>query len=244
MGSDGDAPVAADASPRETKLPIEGLGDISLADMLGQPGCPICRLRRTSSDGYLRALLWEGVNDIGFRERLTAGRGFCRRHARDILAADRARSGGSLGASILLASMARARLAELQRLSARQARRGRGALRAASEPAACPICDHIGLAERMAVERLLVRLADPTWRRAMESADLCLDDLLRIWTVATDRRNEQWPAVAAAQLARIERLVERLDSFAHHSSYDRRHLLTDSERTAGDEAAAFLGGNG
>jgi hypothetical protein len=48
--------------------------------------------------------------------------------------------------------------------------------------------------------------------------------------------------VAAAQLARIEQLVRRLDSFAHHSSHDRRHLLTDSERSAGDEAAAFLGG--
>jgi hypothetical protein len=61
-------------------------------------------------------------------------------------------------------------------------------------------------------------------------------------STATDRRVEHWPEVAATQLARIERVVTRLDSFAYHSSHDRRHLQTDSERAAADEAAAFLGG--
>ena len=231
-----------DDSKAALRLPIDGLGDISLADLLGQAGCPLCRLRRDSSDRYLRALLWEGVNDIGFRERLTTGRGFCRKHAHAVLAADRAQSGGSLGAAILLASAVRARLAELQRLPASRTRRARDAIRAASQPPDCPICRHVASAELMAVDRLLARLADPAWREAMASAEVCLDDLIRKWTTATDDRNEHWPEVAAAQLARIGQLVTRLDSFAHHSSHDRRHLLTDSERGAGDDAAALLGG--
>jgi CYTH domain-containing protein len=234
---------ADDDSPAAPRLPIDGLGDISLADLLGQAGCPLCRLRRDSTDRYLRALLWEGVNDISFRERLTTGRGFCRKHAHAVLAADRAQSGGSLGAAILLGSAVRARLAELQRLPANRTRRARDVVRAASEAADCPVCGHVAAAERMTVDRLLARLADPAWREAMASADLCLDDLLRMWTTAIDDRNQHWPAVAAAQLARIEQLVRRLDSFAHHSSHDRRHLLTESERGAGDEAAAFLGGS-
>jgi CYTH domain-containing protein len=233
---------SADDSPTASRLPIDGLGDISLADLLGQAGCPLCRLRRDSTDRYLRALLWEGVNDISFRERLTTGRGFCRKHAHAVLAADRAQSGGSLGAAILLGSALRARLAELRRLPASRTRRARDAVRAASEAPDCPVCGHVAAAERMTVDRLLARLADPAWREAMASADLCLDDLLRMWTTAIDDRNEHWPEMAAAQLARIEQLVRRLDSFAHHSSHDRRHLLTDSERGAGDEAAAFLGG--
>jgi CYTH domain-containing protein len=234
--SDDDSPAAA-------RLPIDGLGDISLADLLGQAGCPLCRLRRDSTDRYLRALLWEGVNDISFRERLTTGRGFCRKHAHAVLAADRAQSGGSLGAAILLGSALRARLAELRRLPASRTRRARDVVRAASEAPDCPVCGHVAAAERMTVDRLLARLADPAWREAMASADLCLDDLLRMWTTAIDDRNQHWPEVAAAQLARIEQLVRRLDSFAHHSSHDRRHLLTESERGAGDEAAAFLGGS-
>jgi adenylate cyclase len=231
-----------DDSKAASRLPIDGLGDISLADLLGQAGCPLCRLRRDSTDRYLRALLWEGVNDIRFRERLTTGRGFCREHAHAVLTTDRALSGGSLGAAILLGAAVRTRLAELRRLPASRTRRARDVVRAASEAPDCPVCGHVAAAERMTVDRLLVRLADPAWREAMASADLCLDDLLRLWTAAMDDRNQQWPEVAAAQLARIEQLVCRLDSFAHHSSHDRRHLLTDSERGAGDEAAAFLGG--
>ena len=224
-------------------LPIEGLGDISLADLLGQPGCPICRLRRDSSERYLRALLWEGVNDIGFRERLSAGRGFCRRHAHETLAADRAQSGGSVGTAILLGSMARGRLGELKRLPTNRTRRAREAVRMASQPPSCPICDHVSAAERMAVDRLLARLTDARWRGALAFAELCLDDLLRMWATATDGRNPDWPEVASAQLARVEQLVGRLDSFAHHSSHDRRHLLTDAERRVADEAAAFFGGS-
>ncbi len=232
---------ADDPSPA-SRLPIVGLGDISLADLLGHAGCPLCRLRRDSSDRYLRALLWESVNDIGFRERLTAGRGFCRQHAHAALAADRAQSGSSLGAAILLMSVTRTRLAELERLPVSRTRRAREAVSSASRPPDCPVCGHVAEAERMTVERLLARLTDPAWRAAFATAELCLDDLLRMWSTATDRRVEQWPEVAAAQLARIERVVTRLDSFAYHSSHDRRHLQTDSERAAADEAAAFLGG--
>jgi len=235
--------LQSDSSPG-SQLPIEGLGDISLADLLGQPGCPICRLRRDSSERYLRALLWEGVNDIGFRARFSAGRGFCRRHAHETLAADRAQSGGSVGTAILLGSMARGRLAELKRLPTNRTRRAREAVRMASQPPSCPICEHVAAAERMAVDRLLARLTDARWRQALTAADFCLDDLLVTWATATDGRNPDWPEVAAIQLERIEQLVGRLDSFAHHSSHDRRHLLTDSERRAADEAAAFLGRRG
>jgi hypothetical protein len=243
-------PDAADEQGAATKadssaaspLPIDSIGDMGLADLLGQPGCPLCRLRRDSSDRYLRALLWEGVNDIGLRERLSVGRGFCRRHAHEALAADRAQAGGSLGAAILLGSIARGRLVELRRLPTNRTRRTREAVRTASQPAACPVCEHVATAERMAVDRLLARLSNVRWREALAASELCLDDLLRTWAVATDGRHAQWPDVAAVQVQRIARLVERLDSFAHHSSHDRRHLLTETERTAADDAAALLGG--
>jgi hypothetical protein len=240
--ADLPAPGPKAGAAAGSSLPIEGLGDIGLADILGQPGCPLCRLRRDSADRYLRALLWEGVNDIGFRERLSAGRGFCRRHAHETLAADRAQSGGSLGSSILLGSKARGRLAELRRLPMNRTRRAREAVRTAGQPAACPICEHVAAAERMAVDRLLARLSDAQWRGALASAELCLDDLLRTWAAATDSRNADWPEVATTQLERVERLIARIDSFAHNSSHDRRHHLTDAERGAVDEAAAFLGG--
>ena len=113
---------------------------------------------------------------------------------------------------------------------------------AACAPAACPVCVQVAVADRIALGRLLARLAEPAWRSALAAAELCLDDLLRLWAAAIERRDVSWPGVATAQLERIEELAARLEAFAHHSSYDRRHLMTDAERSASGEAAAFLGG--
>ena len=44
-----------------------------------------------------------------------------------------------------------------------------------------------------------------------------------------------------AQLARLEALRARLEAYAHNSSQDRRHLLTDEQRRAADEASRVLG---
>jgi adenylate cyclase len=223
-------------------LPIAGIGDIGLADAVRATGCPGCRVRRDSGAAYLRAVLWESVNDVGFRDALATGRGFCRRHSREILAADRAQSGGSLGSGILLASVVRRRLVELRGLPTGRSRRAGAALEAAGARPACPVCAQTDSAERMATDRLIARLTDPAWRQALASADLCLEHLLGAWATAVASRSENWPEVAAAQMLRIEHLVERLDSFAHHSSHDRRHLVTERERAAGGEASAFLAG--
>jgi len=235
------APAQGEASSTPS-LPIAGIGDIGLADALRAVGCPGCRVRRDSGAAYLRAVLWESVNDVAFREALATGRGFCRRHSREILAADRAQSGGSLGSGILLASVLRRRLAELRGLPTRRSRRAGSSLEGVGARPACPVCAQTDSAERMAIDRLVARLVDPAWRQALAMAELCFEHLLGAWATAVASRSENWPEVAAAQLLRIEHLVERLDSFAHHSSHDRRHLVTDRERAAAGEASWFLGG--
>ena len=50
--------------------------------------------------------------------------------------------------------------------------------------------------------------------------------------------------MAAAQLARVTELLARLDGFAAHNAYNRLAEMTASERTAADEASAFLSGTG
>ena len=48
--------------------------------------------------------------------------------------------------------------------------------------------------------------------------------------------------VAEGQVARMRDLHHRLEGFVDHSSHDRRHLMTDLEASATDEAADLLGG--
>jgi hypothetical protein len=226
-----------------TSLPIRDLGDERLADQVRSDACPLCLTRDAAVSRYLEVVLDESVNDLSFRARLDRGRGFCRRHSRDVLDASRD-AGGLLGGAILLGAGLRVRLTELDALPRQSGRGVRHALALARTPPECPVCEQVATAERHAVDSLLAKLEDDAWRGAVASAAFCLDDLLILWEAATRSGTRHWAAVSHAQLARIRDTAERLGSFAHHSSFDRRHLQTDAERRAPTEAARLLGGSG
>jgi hypothetical protein len=96
-----------------------------------------------------------------------------------------------------------------------------------------------------AVETALVRFAersgDPAWADVLAAAPFCLDDLLALWSRAGSA--PAFELVIRANLARFEDLRRRLEGYAYHSSHDRRHLLTDEERSAADDATRALGGD-
>jgi len=50
-------------------------------DAARQPGCLLCRLISTHTRRYIESVLYESVNDVGFRDSWRAARGFCHRHA-------------------------------------------------------------------------------------------------------------------------------------------------------------------
>jgi hypothetical protein len=221
-------------------LPIEGGADAPLAEAFGPQGCPLCRLRRRTARRYLESILWESVNDRGFRARLSRDRGLCAAHTREALEVDRGQGGGPLGASILFGYVVRDRLAELDAVGTKPGRGSGRALDAARAAPSCPVCAEVAKTEASAMPRMLDRITHPAWAAALSEAQLCLHDLLALWTMAAGRRTAEWPVVADAQLSRVTELLARLDGFAAHSAYNRLEEMTASERTAADEAAAFL----
>ncbi len=233
--------------PRPTdapSLPERELGDDALIAAVRSGGCPLCVVIERSGRRYLEALLWENVNDGPFRERLLAGGGFCAPHERALVRVERDQAGGSLGVAILGRSVLAARVAGLR--GALRQRRGRpSALRHAMEAAVdCPICAlEAGACDRAAVR--FVALAEPAgpWREALAAAPFCLAHLgTLLATAATERTGEAAQALTAGQLARLDELVERLDGFVLHSSFDRRHELAEDERRAVAEVVAVLAG--
>ncbi|MFL5679706.1 MAG: DUF6062 family protein [Chloroflexota bacterium] len=222
------------------ELPIREIGDARLADELAERVCPVCAERDRAATRFVDSILFERVTDRGFRAELDAARGFCRRHTRDVLRADRA-SGSGAGAAILFDAIARVRLAELETALHDRGRSRARRIAAARRPAACPVCGHAAESEASTVERLVALAADDAWADALGDAAFCLDHLLAI--VAVAEPTAAWQRIGERQLQRIGELRGRLGSFAHHSSHDRRHLLTDEERASADEGAAFLGGN-
>lgn len=97
-----------------------------LRGYLSQPGCAICSCVGQSRRRFLEDLMYENVNDVGLRDRLRKGGGFCLRHVRALL--DRKQP---LGTAILYGDLLR------QRLRSFAARGGPRALPLAQD---CPLC--------------------------------------------------------------------------------------------------------
>lgn len=221
-------------------LPARDLVDVRLSAAIEAGGCAICGVRARSERGTLDSIIAERVLDLGFREGLEREHAFCRRHAADLIVADR-RAAGILGSSILYGAMIRRRSAALREALAG---RGRGRRRRFADLArrpGCLVCAQGMSGVDVALGRLVERAADPAWGAAMATIPFCLDDLVSLLAAAGD--DPAMATIAERQMERLDDLEGRLEGYAHHSAQDRRHLLTDRERTAADEAARLLGGD-
>lgn len=222
------------------RLPARSAADVHLADAFEVPGCPVCtELARTDAQ-WLESILAESVNDIPFRQALDHARGLCRRHAREVLEADRQRA-GSLGAAILLRATLVARLRDVEVAHAAKGwTRGRKADEAARPPN-CPGCAREATTIDWVAGALIRLTAEPAWAEAVGTAPFCLDHLILL--LRERGTSPGWAAAEARQMERLRGLRDLLDGFAHTSSHDRRHLQTDEQRAAVDAAADLLAGD-
>lgn len=219
-------------------LPVHSSADIHLSDAFGAQGCPLCRERARTEAAYLEAILVESVNDISFRQGLDAARGFCPVHARGVLDTDRRRA-GSLGAAILLRATLVVRLKELEAAHDVRCRARAKRIDGASRPPACPVCARLDRTEAGLVDSLMRLTEEPAWAEAVADAPLCLEHLVALF--AQRPASSTWPGIEGRQLDRLCLLRDELEAYAHASSHDRRHTLTDTQRASVDAAAGLLG---
>jgi len=238
------SPGAERTAPRAgAALPARSIDEIRLSEDVGSGACPICRTRQRTADRQLTALLSEGVNDVGIRARLERGRGFCASHTRQLVDTDRRRSGGTLGAAILLNAVLAQALDELSGLTGASGRVAGRRLAAARQPVDCFVCGHVDRSEALATTSLLGRCIDPAWAAALSIAPFCLAHLRSIWAVAARSPREVqdgWQPIAAAHVARLTEVAVALSAFIANSSHDRRSLLSDDQIDATRRAVFAL----
>jgi hypothetical protein len=221
------------------RLPSRDLVDVRLSAAIALGGCAICAVRARSERATLDAIIAERVLDIGFREGLEREHGFCRRHSAELLEANRQAS-GSLGSSILFGAIVERRVAALRHALGARGRGRRQRFAEAGRRPPCIACGQGASGVDIAVARLVERSADRAWAAVMLEIPFCLDDLTALLALAGD--NATFEPIAARHLDRLDDLRRRLGGFVDHSAQDRRHLLTDEERAAADEAARLLAG--
>ena len=221
-------------------LRVRSGADIRLADAFGLPGCPLCRESARTEAAYLESILAESVNDVAFRMALDEGRGFCARHSRAVLDADRRRS-GSLGAAILLRATMEIRIRELEAAHGEGGRTRRKRLEAATRPPACPACARVDAANAVEIESVGRLVADAAWAEAVAIAPFCHPHLLEL--AAHQPPLPSWPSIEARQLERLREISGRLGAYADASAHDRRDQITPTMAVSVDDAAGHLAGN-
>ena len=221
-------------------LPQRDLVDVRLVAAIEVGGCAICVVRaRAESAATVAVLDGERVMDVGFRSALERTSSLCRRHAAVLIVADR-RATGILSSSILYGALLRRRIAALREALGSRRRGRRRRLADAQIRPPCVICSEGTNASGVATERLVERSADAAWAAVVDQIPFCLDDLVGLLAAAGDAAT--FAPIADHQLARLEDLERRLDEYAHNSAPERRHLMTDEQRRAADEASRVLGG--
>jgi hypothetical protein len=224
-----------------------------LLDAFGQPECPVCRLAGNDVKRYLDIVLYEMVTNIESREQLRNSRGFCNRHAWQLL--DRR---DPLGINLIYVDILKTMTAELERtrfggsIWRRLLRRLSGGS-AASEMAdldrrlgpqrLCPACEEQGAMEHVYLEVLIESLAEAPFAEAYgRSAGLCYAHLRQALPLVPDAATfERFKRV---QVEASRRLIADLSEFIRKKDYRHAHEEFGAESDAAPRTVGHIIGKG
>lgn len=204
-------------------------------------GCAICRLARGASDSYIRALIYEGVNDVKLREALRDARGLCHRHGWRLAG----KRGAVLGTAIIYRDVVNTLVKALEANRNPPNRlfgRGQPELaRALSPSATCPACVLERDAEEREVKVLIRHIDDPALGEAYKKAGgICLPHFQLALSHAgapAARLLTAWQTEAWSGLrGELDELIRK------HDYRFRSETITEAEADAWERAVAAIVG--
>lgn len=181
-----------------------------LLDAARQPGCLLCRLISTRTRRQIESVLYESVNDTGFRDSWRAARGFCHRHAFIL-----AEFSDALGTAILYEDL-------INSFGERLLIEGAGTN--------CPLCrtEATDLDDRIAM--IEQSWDDDELRGAIESGDGLCGPHLRA-AVRRVRRADVRETLVRTSVSRLKQLAAELRQLI--DSFDYQHSPATDERIKG-----------
>jgi hypothetical protein len=225
---------AATPQPRQPSSLVLG----SVEDLLGQPGCAVCRHAAEASDRYLAWFALESHADSGGQPGDGGhGKSLCTSHLRDAAAIRPDLAPAMLATQSRFAADAASRLLSARpRLGSGKFRgwRARHGLLAGAE--ACSVCAARESAARQALRRCQV--LPPAASPPATAACLCVHHVLTVR--AADPAAGDVAAAAATAVA--DALIEELAEAFRKNTWANRHEPRGPEITAWQRAAAFLDG--
>ncbi len=213
-----------------------------LLEAMAAGGCPMCRLARKASDSYLNALIYEGVVDVGVREKLRNARGLCYRHAWRIAR----RRGSVLGVSIIYSDVVNTLVKALEAQADAPTRlfsRGQPDLsRALAAEEDCPACVLEADANRRHARTLLRHLnSEEIQAGYIAAGGLCL---LHFQMTLSHASAGQAKTLAAWQAVAWRTLRGELDELIRKHDYRfRDETVSEEEADSWERAIAMIIGD-
>lgn len=226
-----------------------------LRDALAQPGCPMCRARKQALNRYMDGLIYEKVNDSSVRAAVRQARGFCERHAWDLV-----RHSAALGVAIMMRDVVRellktaksgcykrlgkwslSRLHEI--LDSRQPRSSTADLVAALGPQEpCPACRHEAEIDHALAASFVENLHGPEGLlEAYRLSDgYCLPHFRQVLARVGDEA--AFDAILEVQQAHWSKLETELSELIRKSDYRFAEEEVGAEGTSWLRAIASLAG--
>jgi len=196
-----------------------------------QAGCPACRVEQNALERYIGNLFYESVNDVKTRNRLRAGLGFCREHARMII--DR-RLGNALGIAIIYQDVITHVLRGLE---------SNADLKKALIPSdSCIVCGHQDKTSQRVLSGLVKGLDDPKMADALQSSDgLCIPHLKKAFE--SIHESETSKLLLLVHREKLENLRNELQEFIRKNDYRFREEGFGAEGNSWKRAVEKLIGN-
>ena len=217
----------------------------NVIEACAEPGCPLCRLSEKSVDAYLRALLYELVNDPEARDQIRDTLGFCNVHAHHLLT----QTGSALSIGIIYRDVVNATIRQIEALSEpsphllsfRRAASGEAALQALSPRKPCAACEQQAKMEALTLQALVAGLGDPALQAALrQGAGLCLPHLRRALGAA--RQPADFKALATISRDLYAALRTELDEFIRKNDYRFQHEAMGAEGNSWKRAVYAMAG--
>lgn len=218
-----------------------------LRDALRESGCPMCRARRAALERYMDGLIYEKVNDAGVRQAVRRSRGFCERHAWDLI-----RHGAALGVAIMMRDVVRELLSTIragqfkrpgswsvtrfhEAVDTRQPRSATADLVSALGPQGpCPACKHEAEIDHALASSFVENLRGPEGLlEAYRLSDgFCLPHVRQVLARVGDESS--YDAILQVQVTHWSQLEAELSELVRKSDY----RFADEE--VGDEGTSWL----
>ena len=176
--------------------PAKHLPFFKLTEACGSQQCPLCRLRANALEAYLESLVYQGVNDRGFRAEFDRNYGFCAYHEH-----------------AFLAKQDRLAIVITHRELIARALEGGTPPDAGSQ---CSLCRLLEETEQQYLKTTEAYLHDTELRQALEdSAGFCLPHYRKL--CARLRQTPNW--LDELQRSRLRTVLEAVDEYIEISNY-------------------------